>query len=444
MPRIVPYNDPEAGAYDLAGGLAGGILQGYAGQLMTQQERDRQQREAATGNPYERAKRAATWASLPEDIRSSPNAAMFQNLVAGGADPVQVIGAHREMSTDPAYGDPKTQASRKKALEVAMRAGHVKADDEATKEAVLRGELTLGKMLGRKESQAEKEADRTYSEGLAAKTRTEKEAKDAQRAGLLQQQLGVGQATPPTTRERTPEEGGYLYADPNITTPGQPGVPFTDPEDVKAVASHARQKENAETAASQKERALAIQQQRVDQAKQTLARASGRSDLTPEQRTRVEAALEVMNDATATAGEYSQAFVVAREFGFAPQAAAIQKQSPQEEAQLQTARADYAQLKQLETNMMGPNGDDWVNNYASKHGIKATGVSPLTGKPIIDKKVVLDHIAAQIAALAQQMGGVPPAAPSTPAGTPAEPTNNSPDPAAAAAVDAMLRALQPR
>lgn len=432
MPRIVPYRDPEQGMYDLIGGLAGGFLQGASRQLISQQEREQQQRDAAFGNPYQRLARTATWASLPEDIRSAPNAPLYQNLIASGADPLQVMGAHKELQTDPAYGDPETQKARRKALDVAMKAGHVAADDEATKEAVLRGEMTLGKLISRRDAQTEKQGDRTYSEGLDAKKQTEKKADEAARAATLQEALGVGR--PQQRGSLVVPTGGANFT--QVPLPPKPGQTFTDPEDVKTVASETRMRESAATAATQKEQALSIQKQRLDQARQNLARASGRADLTPEQRTRVEAALEVMNDAGATEAEYAQAFVVAREFGFAPQAAAIQKQSPQEEMQSRLLQNEIANLQDLKTKMLSPDGDDWVQNWAKQNGLKPSGTSQTTGRPTYDLREVVNHVQQTIDALKEKL--VTPATPAQPAAAPTD----SPDPPAAAAVDAMMRMMQ--
>jgi hypothetical protein len=425
VPRIVPYQDVESGIFDLVGGLSGGFLQGTTQQLLTQQERDRQQREAAMGNPYQRVARLATWQSLPEEVRSGRNAPLYQNLVAGGADPMQVIGAHRELETDPVYGDQKTQAARKKALEVAMRAGHVQEGDEATREAVMRGEMTLGKLIGRKDAQTEKQADRQYEEGQKKADRETKNAEEAQRAAGLQQALGVG--LPKPRQGVVVPTGGASFT--QVPLPDQPGQTFTNPEDVKTVAAHERQQQS-----------LAIQRQRAEQAKASLQRAQGREDLTPEARQKVEAALEVMNDPNATEAEYAQAFVVAREFGFAPQAAALQRESPGKQVMREQIEAQLTQLRNLANNMLGPNKDEWVANYAERHGIPKVQVQGIAGPDMrADPEAVRQHLEAQTQALNEQLNALYAEPGAAPAGqAPAD----SPDPEAAAAVDAMVQILK--
>jgi hypothetical protein len=420
VPRIVPMNDTEAGLYDLVGGLSGGFVQGATQQLMTQQERDRQQREAAYGNPYQRAARLTTWNSLPEDVRSSANAPLLQNLVAGGADPLQVIGAHRELESDPVYGDSKTRASRDKALQVALRSGQIAEDDEATKEAFRRGEMTLGKMLARRDQKADKAEERTYSEGRETTKRQAEQEEDATRAGQLQEALGVGreQPRPPVTIPT----GGANFT--QVPLPPKPAVRFSNPQDVVAVANQERGQHSLE-----------LRKQKAAEAKQALTQAAGRVDLTPEQRQKVQTALEVMNDQGASEAEYAQAFMVAREFGFAPQAAAIQKQSPQEETANRLAMNELSALQDIQTKMMGPDGRKWMAAWAERFKIPPAGVDPTTGLPAINKEAVFKHLAETIAQLKQQATALP----QQPAQ--AAPTD-SPDPEAAAAVDALLRQMQ--
>ena len=152
MPRIV-YDEPAQinpgmAAADLATGLFGGLLQGQ----MAEQQRARSQEEAAFGNPYERRRRALTWQTLPENVRSAPNSALYQQLIMSGADPMSVLKAHQELDTDPVYGDTKTQKARGADLEAARKGGLITEDDVAGQEAIRRGELTLGQLIKNRES----------------------------------------------------------------------------------------------------------------------------------------------------------------------------------------------------------------------------------------------------------------------------------------------------
>jgi hypothetical protein len=261
MPRVVFEDQGLTGDIgDLVSNVAGGLLQGYGGQILTENERKRSQQEQAFGNPYQRVRRAALWNSMPEDVRGAPNAALYQELIAGGADPRTVLDTHRELSSDPAYGDAKTKASREAALKAAIGAGYVDANDQAGAEAFRRGETTIGQQWTRKKAQTEKDAEekRQRDEKLADEKRRrdqglsdDKTKRDElkARAGQVAKELGVGQPTPPAA---VPTWGGGMVPTGTMPIPGTPGTEFSDPQDVMHVAGERRLRQTAEVNAADK------------------------------------------------------------------------------------------------------------------------------------------------------------------------------------------------
>jgi len=233
MPRIV-YDEPAQinpgmAVADLATGLFGGLLQGQ----MAEQQRARSQEEAAFGNPYERRRRALTWQTLPENVRSAPNSALYQQLIMSGADPMSVLKAHQELDTDPVYGDTKTQKARMADLEAARKGGLIDPNDTAGQEAIRRGELTLGQLIKNRESA---KLSKQEKDDAAAARRTEKDQERAEkkgRAGQMQRALGVGLPGGPVPAViPTGGAGGAVVAQ----VPTTPGVQFEDPADVEAAA----------------------------------------------------------------------------------------------------------------------------------------------------------------------------------------------------------------
>lgn len=251
MPRVV-FEDQGLGGDvgDLVSNVAGGLLQGYGGQILTDRERQRTQQEQAFGNPYQRVRRAALWNAMPEDVRNAPNAGLYQELVAGGADPQTVLATHRELSSDPAYGDAKTQASRAAAIKAAQGAGYLDPTDQVGAEAMRRGETTIGQLWTRKKAQTEKDAEETKKKGeLKA------------RAGQVAKELGVGQPTPPAA---VPTWGGGMVPTGAMPIPGTPGTEFSDPQDVLHVAGERRLRQTAEVNAADKTADNQLQARRAD------------------------------------------------------------------------------------------------------------------------------------------------------------------------------------
>ncbi len=273
MPRVVFEEQGLGGDIgDLVSNVAGGLLQGYGGQILTQRERQQSQQEQAFGNPYQRVRRAALWNSMPEDVRGAPNAALYQELIAGGADPRTVLDTHRELSSDPAYGDAKTKASREAALKAAIGAGYVDANDQAGAEAFRRGETTIGQQWTRKKAQTEKDAEekRQRDEKLADEKRRrdqglsdDKTKRDElkARAGQVAKELGVGQPTPPAA---VPTWGGGMVPTGTMPIPATPGTEFSDPQDVVHVAGERRLRQTAEVNAADKTADNQLQARKAD------------------------------------------------------------------------------------------------------------------------------------------------------------------------------------
>lgn len=262
MPRVV-FEDQGLGGDigDLVSNVAGGLLQGYGGQVLTERERQRSQQEAANGNPYQRVRRAALWNAMPEDVRNAPNAGLYQELIAGGADPQTVLSTHRELSSDPAYGDAKTQASRAAALKAAQGAGYLDPTDQAGAEAMRRGETTIGQLWTRKQSQTQKDAEekRQRDEKLTDEKRRRDELKT--RAGQVAKELGVGQPTPPAA---VPTWGGGMVPTGAMPIPATPGTEFSDPQDVMHVAGERRLRQTAEVNAADKTADNQLQARKAD------------------------------------------------------------------------------------------------------------------------------------------------------------------------------------
>lgn len=164
MPRIT-YDQPQQvspglAITDLAGGLLGGYLQG----TLQNEQADRAAQDAALGNPYERRRRMLSLAALPPEIRDSPNAQTYRQMIMSGGSLDSVLRAHRELDTDPVYGDTRVRKAREQDVQTAVASKLIDPGDAASAEAIRRGELTLGKLtqdaMVRNRTLADKKAEK--------------------------------------------------------------------------------------------------------------------------------------------------------------------------------------------------------------------------------------------------------------------------------------------
>ena len=378
MPRIV-YDEPAQinpgmAVADLATGLFGGLLQGQ----MAEQQRARSQEEAAFGNPYERRRRALTWQTLPENVRSAPNSALYQQLIMSGADPMSVMKAHQELDTDPVYGDTKTQKARMADLEAARKGGLLDPNDTAGQEAIRRGELTLGQLIKNRESA---KLSKQEKDDAAATRRADKDQERAEkkgRAGQMQRALGVGLPGDPVPAViPTGGAGGAVVAQ----VPTTPGVQFEDPADVEAAAriGDARKAE----ASREKDRAHDNElNDRKAETQRVLAEAKAKGVTLSEDEMDLAAQhLNTANDPKAPESARNRSKVWLRAHKLWGEGDMAYKPSAMQSAEHSDARARLAALQDRAKAFDGREGPDAMLGYAQANGIKLD--TNAKGRPVL-------------------------------------------------------------
>jgi len=402
MPRIV-YDapaqiDPGMAVADLATGLFGGLLQGQ----MAEQQRARSQEEAAGGNPYERRRRALTWQTLPENVRSAPNSALYQQLIMSGADPMSVLKAHQELDTDPVYGDTKTQKARGADLEAARKGGLITEDDVAGQEAIRRGELTLGQLIKNRESA---KLSKQEKDDAAAARKTEKDQERAEakgRAGQMQRALGVGLPSDPVPAVIPTGGAGAVVAQ----VPTRPGVQFEDPADVEAAARIG----DARKAEASREKDREHDNQLSDAREETRrvladARAKG-MNLSEDDMALATHHLGIYNDPKSPASARDASAIWLQRKGILDKGAMVYKPSAEQTAEHTDAGKKLAELqdrgKSFDDARSGPEA---MMRYAEENGIKLD--TNAKGRPVLTaatEAAVRKHLADAIRAAEAALG----------------------------------------
>lgn len=405
MPRISyirpsdPVVDPGMAITDLTSGL----LSGYVGEQIRRQNITQEQADAAYGNVFERRRRAITWNNLPQDVRGSTDSQFYQDMIMRGGDPMSVLRAHKERATDPVYGDQPTQKARLADFQTAVNSGLVAADDEATKEAIRKGQLTLGSLIGRRDTRSDKDAARAQELADRKELKAQTTAENAARANQLQQALGVNPSTPPTP----------FVIPTGITAqtgeiPGKP-IQLSHPADVETAArildSRNRADASQANAARDDERAatkLELDQQKLELAKERLKGTLAKRDLTPDQRTQLETALQTLNNPNATRDDRVAAYTTAWQMGAVPLDAAMQKPTAAARAGVDTAKQTLEYLRDLGHRLTGQNQAAELELYSKQFGIPMTEATAKDGAKTMrpNKDAILADYAQRLRAAA--------------------------------------------
>lgn len=361
MPRIsyIRTSDPVVNPAMALTDLAGGLLSGYVGEQMRRQNLSDQQAEAAFGNPYERRRRAITWNSLPPELRDSTDKQMYQDMIMRGSDPTSVLRAYKERATDPVYGDQPTQKARLADVDSAVKSGLITADDQAGRDAIRRGQITLGSLLSRKYANADREEARASEQANRNAARADEDAKNAERAAQLQAALNV---YPRSTTPILPPTGIASQI------PGAP-VRFSHPSDVESAARIEAARANAGRDDDRASARLEIDRQKAEVARERLQATLSKRDLSPDQRAQLQTALQTLNNPDSTREDRAAAYTTAWQMGAVPLDAAVQRPAAEARANVDSAKQTLEYLRDLGRRLTGQNQAAEFELYSQQFGI---------------------------------------------------------------------------